>query len=323
MYYFGKPPQIKLLQERPYGRFLEITEEIMESCRKYDPPTEEQLEDLRIAFGDQPGSEGGNYAYFGTRALIDIAKENSYYLYVLPGLREGFIKFCLKHEPDYLPLMKESFLLFNVLEYIFEEEIPAFDPFESQEVLREFVEYKEDFQKGIVYYVDKFKGSYMLSEEQKRYLKENLANDEKRLLDFLQPGKLRKYNISKLDLLTEGVSLFVPLPVGILVDLGREIKEVRDFRRANLDFVLSLVILKKMTNVGKIERTINCAVCAISPVEIENMTEDECNDVMYNRELCIEHMVARLDLKKRFRLYGKNRLREMKRLGDSSIWMEP
>jgi len=90
-----------------------------------------------------------------------------------------------------------------------------------------------------------------------------------------------------------------------------------------LDFVLSLVILKKMTNVGKVERTIDCAVCAISLAEIENMTEEECNDVMYNRELCIEHMVARLDLRKRFRLYGKNRLRAMKRLGDSSIWMEP
>jgi hypothetical protein len=295
----------------------------MELFPKYDPPTAEQLTDLSIAFGDPPGGEGGSLAYFGTRALLAIAKENSYYLYVLPGLREGFIKFCLKYEPDYLPQIKESFLLSSILEHIFEEEIPAFDPVKSKEVLKEFADYREDFQKGILNYLNKFKGSYTVSEEQKKHLKENLANDEKRLLDFLQPENLRKYNISKLDVLIEGVSLFVPLPLGMLIDVGREIKEVRDFRKANLDLVLSLVILKKMTNVGKIERTIDCAVCAISPAEIENMTEEECNDVMYNRELCIEHMVARLDLRKRFRLYGKNRLRAMKRLGDSSIWMEP
>jgi hypothetical protein len=28
-------------------------------------------------------------------------------------------------------------------------------------------------------------------------------------------------------------------------------------------------------------------------------------------------------MKKRFGLYGKNRLREMKRLGDLSTWLEP
>lgn len=323
MYYFGEPPRIELLQERPYGQFSDITHEIMKSLPKYPSPTNEQLEDLRIALGDPLGSEGGYYAYFGTRALLDVAKEKSCYLYVLPGLREGFIKFCLKYEPDYLPQIKESFLLSSILEYIFEEEIPAFDPVKSKEVSKKFTDYKEDFQKGILDYLNKFKGSYTLSEEQKKYLKENLANDEKRLLDFLQPENLRKYNISALDILSEGVSLFVPLPLGLLIDVGSEIKKVRDFRKANLDFILSLVILKKMTNVGKIERTIDCAVCAISLAEIENMTEEECNAVMYNRELCIEHIVARLDLKKRFRLYGKNRLRAMKKLGDSSIWMEP
>jgi hypothetical protein len=111
------------------------------------------------------------------------------------------------------------------------------------------------------------------------------------------------------------------LPLGTLIDIGKEIRKVRAFKKANLDFILSLTILKKMSNVGKTVRSINCAICAISPAEIEKMTEAQCDEIMYKRELCVEHMVARLDLKKRFGLYGKNRLREMKRLGDSSIWM--
>ena len=330
VYCFGELPRIDLLEKRPYGRLSsEITDEITKLLPTYPPPTDEQLEDLRIALGDPPGGEGGFYAYLGTRALLDVAREKSCYLYVLPGLRERFINFCLKYEPEYLPLIKESFLLCNILEYIFEQEIPAFDPVKSAEVLTHFADYKEDFQKGILDYLNLFKGGYMLSDNQKKYIKENLANDEKRLLDFLQPENLRKYNIPILGLAGEGLEealswlLGVPTPVGILIDIGKEIKKVRDFKKSNLDFILSLVILKKLANVGKIERTVDCAVCALSPAEIENMSEEECFDTMYRRELCVEHMVARLDLRKRFRLYGKELLIQMKRLGDSSIFIEP
>jgi hypothetical protein len=323
LHYFGNPPSGKSLLSSPYGKFTEIPNDVLRLATNYSPPTDEQLEDLRIAVGDEPGGEGGEYAYFGTRVLLDYAKKNASYFYVLPGLRDGFINFCLKYEPDYLPIMKESFLLCSIIEFLFEEEIPAFDPVQSEEILKKHIDYKGDFQKGILTYLKKFKGSYALSKEQKNYVKETLANDEQRLLDFLQPENLKKYKISKLGILSEGVSLFVPLPLGTLIDIGKEIKKVRDFKKANLDFILSLTILKKMTNVGKVERSINCAVCAISPAEIEKMTDAECDEIMYERELCMEHMVARLDLKKRFRLYGKKRLREMKRLGDSSIWMNP
>ena len=323
---FGDLQKIELLERKPYGYFsTEITKEVLELLSKYSPPTKSQLEDLRVALGDERNDEGGNYAYFLMRGLLEVAKDRALYFYVFPGHREGFINFCLKHEPDYIPKIKESFLLCSILEYIFEQEISAFDPDKSKEVLPIFSDYKIDFQKGILNYVDKFKGSYMLSEEQKNYVKETLAKDEKRLLDFLQPENLKKYNIQKLNLIIESISLLLPapLPLGLLIDIGREIKKVRDFGNANLNFIFSSFILKKMTNVGEIERTINCGVCAISMAEIENMSEKECDDVIDKSELCVEHMVARIDLHKRFRLWGKDLLREMKRLGDSSVFMEP
>ena len=329
IYCFGDLPGIKLLEEKPYGQFSEIADEIMKSLPKYPSPTDEQLEDLRIALGDPPGGEGGYYAYLGTRALLEVAKEKSCYLYVLPGLREGFIRFCLKYEKDYLPLIKESFLLCEILEYIFEEEISAFDPVKSKEVLAHFWDYKKDFQKGVLDHLNLFRGGYMLSDDQKKYIKENLASDEKRLLDFVRPENLRKHNIPLLGLAGEGLeealSLLtgVPSPVGILIDIGREIKRVRDFKKSDLNFILSLTILKKLANVGEIARTVDCAVCAISPAEIENMSEKECFDVMYRGKLCMKHIVGRLDLHKRFRLFGKELLIQMKRLGDSSVLMEP
>ena len=169
----------------------------------------------------------------------------------------------------------------------------------------------------------------MLSEDQAKYIKENLAKDEKKLLDFLQPENLKRYNIPWIEIIGEGAEealsrLFgIPFPAGVLIDIGKEIKKVRDFRKANLNFILSLVILKKLTNVGEMERTVDCAVCALSPAEIDHMSEEECFSLIYGRTLCAEHMVARIDLRKRFRLYGKQLLREMKRLGDSSVFMEP
>jgi hypothetical protein len=317
-----------LLETKPLGSFLDIGDEALGMLPNYSPPTEEQLQDLRMALGDKPDDEGGDYAYLLMRSLLDIARKKHCYFYTFPGHRDGFINFCLKHQPECLPIIKESFLLCNIIEFIFEQEIPAFDPIESEKLIGGFAEYKTDFQKGILSFLEKFKDGYALSDDQRRYIQEKTAGEERRLLDFLKPENLRKYNISKLDVAGDviggGVSLIIPipLPIGTLLSLGREIKQVEDFKKADLDFILSLTTLKKITNVGKPEEAPYCVVCNLSPSEIEEMTEDECVKILYGKELCVKHMVGRLDLRKRFRLWGKDLLREMKRLGDSSVFID-
>jgi hypothetical protein len=71
-----------------------------------------------------------------------------------------------------------------------------------------------------------------------------------------------------------------------------------------------------MTNVGKMERTLNCAVCSLSIAEIDKMSEEQCFNVIYKSELYFQHMVGRIDLRQRFGLYRKPLLKELKRLGD-------
>jgi len=44
-------------------------------------------------------------------------------------------------------------MLFSVLECVFEEEIPAFDPIQSKKTLPDFSDYKEDFQNGLLKYL--------------------------------------------------------------------------------------------------------------------------------------------------------------------------
>lgn len=323
LHYFGEPLKSEILLRNPYGKLIEIPADFLYLSKSIPQPTQEQLDDLGFALGDEIPGECSECTYLGTMALFEYTKSINGYFYVLPGLREGFIDFCLKNKPDFLSEMKKSFLLCSIIDYLFEQEIPAFDPIQSATNLEQFIDFKEDFRKGILSYAEKFAGSYELSDEQRNYLTETLANDEQRLLEFMQPENLKECNISKASILSDAVGLFLPLPIGTLIEIGKEIRRVESFENANLSFILSLTILKKITNVGKIERSINCAVCAISPAEIEKMTDEESDKIMYSADLCFAHLIARLDLKKRFHLYGKDRLREMKRLGDASIWINP
>lgn len=323
VHYFGEPEKNELLQSKAYGTFVEIPADFLRLSKNIPAPTQAQLDDLGIAFGDESGGECSELSYLGTMALFEYTKSVNGYLYVLPGLREGFVNFCLKNKPLYLNDMKRSFLLCSIVDFLFEQQIPAFDPVKSAKDLEQFKEFKQDFQKGIASYMERFAGSYELSDEQKNYLKESIANDERRLLEFLQPENLKQCNISKVSVLSDALGLFLPLPIGTFIEIGKEVKRVEAFENANLGFILSLTILKKLANVGEIERAISCSVCAISPAEIETMTDEQCDKIIYSDNLCLAHMIARLDLKKRFHLRGKNRLREMKRLGDASIWINP
>lgn len=323
IHYFGEPAKTDLLSSKAYGTLVKIPTGFLQLSKTIPTPTQEQLDDLGIALGDEWGGECSELNYLGTMALLEYTKSINGYFNVLPGLREGFINFCLKNKPAFLNRMKESFLLCSIIDFLFEQQIPAFDPLKSATNLDQFIDFKQDFQKGITSLMEQFAGSYELSDDQKNYLKETLARDEQRLLEFVQPENLRQCNISKLSLIADAVGLLVPLPLGTMVELGKEVRRVRAFEDANLNFILSLIILKKIANVGKIERSINCSVCAISPAEIENMPDEQCDKIMYSDNLCMAHLIARLDLKKRFHLYGKDRLREMKRLGEASIWINP
>jgi hypothetical protein len=321
LHHIGEPVDNDLLLSDSFGKLVRIPRSFILLIKNLPRPTQEQLDELGMAFGDKWGGECSELSYMGTMALLEYTKSIKGYLYVLPGLREGFIHFCLKNKPDFLDYMKKSFLLCGIIDFLFEHQIPAFDPVKSVANLGQFADFKQDFQKGILSFMEEFKRSYQLSDEQKEYLKERIANDEQRLLEFLQPENLKSCNISKTSILSDAVGLFLPLPIGTLIELGKELKKVDAFEKSNLGFILSLNILKKITNVGKIERSINCAVCAVSPAEIENMTDEQCDKIMYSDNLCFAHLLARLDLKKRFHFYGRDRLREMKRLGDASIWI--
>jgi hypothetical protein len=179
LYHDGDPPKNDLLTlSNAYGMLVQIPSTFWDFSKDIPKPTQEQLDELGAAFGDECDGECSIASYYGTMALLEYTKSINGYFYVLPGLREGFIKFCLNNKPDFLNYMKKSFLFCSVLDFLFDHHIPAFEPAKSITNLSQFKDFKDDFQKGVISFVKQFEGSYELSDEQKEYMKEAIANDE-------------------------------------------------------------------------------------------------------------------------------------------------
>lgn len=332
VHFFSDREIDEFFEQKPFAEFSNImSDQLFNYFDRYPQPTMENLEDVSRALGDDYYTGGGVPSYYGTRSILDYCYDNKFFFYVLPGIREKFLKFCFKYHPNYFEMLKKSLLLCSLIEYIFDEYIPAFDVIRPKESLHLFSDYKIDFQNGIMKFLDIFKGGYILSEPQTIYVKDFIAHDERRLYEFLKPENLNKFNLSPIELAGEGLSIGIDLlkniilssvPIGVLINIFKEIKEIRDFKKEKLGFILSLTILKQITNIGPIESIPNCVVCNISDPEIEKMSEEKCMKLIYEEELCWEHMLARLDLRKRFRLWGKKLLKMMKELGDSSVLID-
>ncbi len=138
-------------------------------------------------------------------------------------------------------------------------------------------------------------------------------------MDFLKPENLVKFDSSAT--IRDFLLGLLPYPLDTIHDIIKEIKEMRDFKKANLDFILSLTILKQLSNIKALEDVDDCKVCALSLAEIENMSDKESESILFGSKLCTEHIVAYLDLRKKFGLFGKQLLKEMKRLGDLSTFV--
>lgn len=263
-------------------------------------------------------------------SLLAFAKKKGYNLIASPKHYDGFINFCLSVEPEFLPTLKHSFLVNDICRYIFFECLQCADA-RTEKAFAFFDAFKKDFQSGVIEFADKFSGSYCLNEEQTKYIKQKIAEEERRVLGYLQPESLKKLlNISLVDLATEagetaiGMALLLPVPLGLFVDVCKQLYKHSKFKSENLNFALSIVVLKQLFNIRKPEAPSKCEVCAITESEIDSIPKGDkrIEEIIFGTR-CELHMIACLDIRKKYSLMGKDLLVAMKRFRLEDIFREP
>jgi len=257
------------------------------------------------------------------------AKKEKLAVIVSPRHFDGFIDFCLGVEPDFLPALKHSFLINEICMFIFNEYLQSADV-RNESVFSLFQPFKRDFQDGIMAFSKEFTGSYSLNQEQKEYIKRQIAERERRVLDYLAPKNLKKMlnvDITKIVGTAGDTALTVatayPIPLGIFIDICKKLYTYQKFKSEGLNFALSIIILRQLFNIRKPEVPSKCILCAISDSEIRNLPDDDKRiEEIVSGASCELHVVAYLDLRKKYQLMGKQLLLAMKRFRFEDLFRE-
>ncbi len=261
--------------------------------------------------------------------LLQYANTENLYFFVdrEPENIEKLIEITNDYLPSYLPKLKESLLIQDILGFIISEEIAPYVTRIDAEKLKEsakiLTEFKHYFQEGILEITKTLRGQYFLNDDNKRWIKQYIVQKEAALLELLKPENLRKL---KLDSLVIDIISAIPKPIpadsplgiiGIIIELARYLRAKDLLKDKGIAFVLSLMVVKKVIGyvISKIKPT-NCVICALSIEEIKRMSKGEAEEVIKelfkNGQICINHMVAYLDIRKKYRYTGKKLLLAMK-----------
>jgi hypothetical protein len=248
-------------------------------------------------------------------SMLTICKEKGWFFIVIPYYHENFIDFCSKVEPSFIEKLKKSFLYYNIFDFVQREyfsnmNFPDFDEIIKIETLL------KDFRNGLFQFTDQFKGSYTLNEEQKLFIKQKLSSEEQKILSLINLEKLRQISIKEFgsDLIDLVVSIAspVPIPVGMVIDFFKRVYEIQEFRKKNLDFAYSFFVLRRILNKKIPSTPILCLICSKTFDELKNLSNEEV-EATIKSPMCIRHMVAYLNARKPYGLFGKDILLAIKK----------
>lgn len=249
-------------------------------------------------------------------------------LYFIPYLYEYDVENYLidvsNHHPECLNHAKKSLLINNLIDFYCFFELPEIEKSLSDDLLSELGNFKESdfyagFISGLLDIAESLDGHYQLTDKNIRFLRKELSVLESRILDITKQEDLLKFDIDSLlsdslSILTTGI--LPGLPIGTLKELFEKISNVREFKEnPKLQFSLALSILKK-TIANNIEESeiSDCQVCKLSIAEIEQLSEQECHEILFNTtdNKCINHTISYLEGRNKYRLIGKDLLKFMK-----------
>jgi hypothetical protein len=266
-------------------------------------------------YGQDP--EPSNITGAALHGLIRYAQDHDANVIVLPNHVESFIAFCNALEPSFVPRLKKSFVTNSILEYLFHEYLSSAEVNVNLTRTKPFL---NDFRRGVIEMAAQFDGSYYLSNEQIRWLREYVADQTGRVLKYLNPIQLKRLvnmDITNLANLAEATIdaaklLPWPIPLGILIESAKKLRDHHKFKAEGADFGLALILLQQLLNSKPPSKPTGCEICNMSISEMDSCTHDEVLFIMDASKLCQLHTIGFLHIRKKFRLTGSDLLKAVK-----------
>lgn len=258
---------------------------------------------------------------------IRICQEKGYDF--LPNLnktdRDEFLGFVNKYLPETIPLLKNSFLKFDILHHFIVKNIPTIGGQLTKETEEKIIEFKKgDFGKalieGINEITEKYKGYYYITKELEQQLKNEFIDIQQEFLSKLDFEKIAKFKLGALleDGIGTAAGLIIPfLPLGTLKEIFNYAKTRHDFKRnKGLKFILSIFYLQKILKEEfKDQPVINhCVICQTTEAEIANLSTEEVHSFIFQntKTMCYKHLFAYLSARKFANLTGHHLLMALK-----------
>ena len=239
--------------------------------------------------------------------------------------RDEFIKFVNKYLPQAIPMLKNSFLKFDIINHIIVKNIPVIGGQLTKETEKKLIEFKNgDWGKALVDGInettEKYKGHYYITKELELQLKTEFIEVQQEFLSYLDFDKIKKFKLGVLleDGIGSAAGLIIPfLPIGTLLEIFNYVKTQHYFRRnKKLQFILSIFYLQKIiVQEFNVQPSIKqCMICQTTEAEIQNLSSEEVHNFIFqNKEsMCFKHLVTYLSVRKFARLTGHHLLIALK-----------
>lgn len=232
-------------------------------------------------------------------------------------MSELLICFVSSLDSGKVTILKDNLKIWSIGKTFLKHCIPSFE-IKTYAQYEKFIEVRKYgikiFQTKIEEMAKDF-GGYVLRE-----------NEVKKIRDYITISENELFAIKKLfegislgaDIGIDIASLIISFPASTIKTIILNLSTNQDIKNKNLGWLIYTHSLKAFQKSETM--TEKCELCNLSIAEIDSLTDDEVNNIIFTRNLCTGHMIVKLNVRKLLAAYGKDLIRLIKENENDVVW---
>lgn len=291
--------------------FINENPSVLQDCSKY---WEEPTFDMSIALMQRLHENGIIVEYHELLPLQSVythlqfsLNNDSFLFFPMPELLICFTKAL---ESNKVSKVKDNLKFWDMSKAFLKHFIPSLE-IQSFEQYEKFLKSRESGMKIMQEMVEEFStniGSYNIRENEISKIHDYIVKSEQELVTIQNRSGTFSFGS---DVITDIAGLMFTLPIGAIKTKLMDILESHEIKSRNLGWVVyghSLKYFQKSQ-----PKHGQCKLCNISIAELDNITEEEVNDILFKApNLCLGHMIVYKNVRAFHRCYGIDLLRLIK-----------